>query len=152
MRRHLQSLLFGCAMFAALGAAWSGDLIMADEALASQAVVGMLLVEETPANPKGPVIAVVDADALAQPVKNPFNIEILMQAQRDAELNLASFKAFYGAFKIDITDRLLKEASKTLTGLKLANLQIPSGRHKILLRVSDSKGRTAEKEIAFKVE
>ena len=152
MRRHLQSLLFGCATFAALGAAWSGELIMADEALASQAVVGMLLVEDTPANSQGPVIAVVDADALAQPVKNPFTIEILMQAQRDAELNLASFKAFYGAFKIDITDRLLKEASKTLTGLKLANLQIPSGRHKILLRVSDSKGRTAEKEIVFKVE
>ena len=128
------------------------ELIMADEALASQAVVGMLLAEDTPANPQGPVIAVVDADALAQPVKNPFTIEILMQAQRDAELNLASFKAFYGAFKIDITERLLKEASKTLTGLKLANLQIPSGRHKILLRVSDSKGRTAEKEIAFKVE
>ena len=152
MRRQLQSLLFGCATFAALGEAWSGELIMADEALASQAVVGMLLAEDTPANPQGPVIAVVDADALAQPVKNPFTIEILMQAQRDAELNLASFKAFYGAFKIDITERLLKEASKTLTGLKLANLQIPSGRHKILLRVSDSKGRTAEKEIAFKVE
>ena len=74
------------------------------------------------------------------------------QAQRDAELNFASFKAFYGAFKIDITQRLLKESSKTLTGLKIANVQIPSGRHKILLRVSDTKGRTAEKEIAFKVE
>jgi hypothetical protein len=112
----------------------------------------MLAVDETPANPQGPSIAVLDAEALSQPVKNPFSIEILMQSQRDAELNFASFKAFYGAFKIDITERLLKEASKTLTGLKLANLQIPSGRHKILLRVSDTKGRTAEKEIAFKVE
>ena len=103
-------------------------------------------------NPQGPVIAVVDAEALAQPVKNPFSMEILLQAQRDAELNFASFKALYGAFKIDITQRLLKESSKTLTGLKIANVQIPSGRHKILLRVSDTKGRTAEKEIAFKVE
>jgi hypothetical protein len=75
-----------------------------------------------------------------------------MHAQRDAELNFATFKAFYGAFRIDITERLLKEASKTMTGLRLVNLQIPSGRHKILLRVSDTKGRTAEKEIAFKVE
>jgi hypothetical protein len=134
------------------GVALSGDLITLEEAKASQAVMLMLTVDETPVNPQGPVIAVVDAEALVQPVKNPFSIEILMQVQRDAELNLASFKAFYGAFKIDITERLLKEASKTLNGLKLANLQIPSGRHKILLRVSDTKGRTAEKEIAFKVE
>lgn len=109
-------------------------------------------VDDTPANPHGPVITVVDAEALAQPVKNPFSIEILMQAQRDAEVNFATFKAFYGAFKIDITDRLLREASKTLTGLRIAQVNIPSGRHKILLRVSDTKGRTTEKEIAFKVE
>lgn len=142
----------GSALLTQAGVVWSSALITAEEALASQAAVPMLTVHETPANPQGPVIAVVDPEALAQPVKNPFSIEILMQAQRDAELNFASFKAFYGAFKIDITDRLLKEASKTVTGLKLANLQIPSGRHKILLRVSDTKGRTAEKEIAFKVE
>ena len=134
------------------GSAWCGELITAEEALASQAAVPMLAVNDTPANPLGPVIAVVDAEALAQPVKNPFSIEILLQAQRDAEVNFASFKAFYGAFKIDITERLLKEASKTLTGLKIAHVQIPPGRHKILLRVSDTKGRTAEKEIAFKVE
>jgi hypothetical protein len=142
----------GSVVLTHAGLAWSGELITVEEALASQAAVPMLSVDETPANPQGPVIAVVRAEALAQPVKNPFSIEILMQAQRDAELNFASFKAFYGAFKIDITERLLKEASKTVSGLKLANLQIPSGRHKILLRVSDTKGRTAEKEIAFKVE
>ena len=142
----------GSVVLTHAGLAWSGELITVEEALASQAAVPMLSVDETPANPQGPVIAVVGAEALAQPVKNPFSIEIMMQAQRDAELNFASFKAFYGAFKIDITERLLKEASKTVSGLKLANLQIPSGRHKILLRVSDTKGRTAEKEIAFKVE
>ena len=143
---------FGAALLTYAGLSWSGELITAEEAQASQAAVPMLAVDEAPMNPQGPVIAVVDAEALAQPVKNPFSMEILLQAQRDAELNFASFKAFYGAFKIDITQRLLKESSKTLTGLKIANVQIPSGRHKILLRVSDSKGRTAEKEIAFKVE
>ena len=142
----------GSALLTHSGWTWSSELITAEEALASQTAVPMLAVDETPVNAQGPVITVVDAEALAQPVKNPFSIEIFMQAQRDAELNFASFKAFYGAFKIDITERLLKVASKTVTGLKLANLQIPSGRHKILLRVSDSKGRTAEKEIAFKVE
>ena len=143
---------YGAALLTYAGLSWSGELITAEEAQASQAAVPMLAVDEAPMNPQGPVIAVVDAEALAQPVKNPFSMERLLQAQRDAELNFASFKAFYGAFKIDITQRLLKESSKTLTGLKIANVQIPSGRHKILLRVSDTKGRTAEKEIAFKVE
>ena len=143
---------YGAALLTYAGLSWSGELITAEEAQASQAAVPMLAVDEAPMNPQGPVIAVVDAEALAQPLKNPFSMEILLQAQRDAELNFASFKAFYGAFKIDITQRLLKESSKTLTGLKIANVQIPSGRHKILLRVSDTKGRTAEKEIAFKVE
>lgn len=143
---------YGAALLTYAGLSWSGELITAEEAQASQAAVPMLAVDEAPMNPQGPVIAVVDAEALAQPVKNPFSMEILLQSQRDAELNFASFKAFYGAFKIDITQRLLKESSKTLTGLKIANVQIPSGRHKILLRVSDTKGRTAEKEIAFKVE
>jgi hypothetical protein len=142
----------GASLLTHAGLAWSGELVTAEEVLASHTALPMLAVDETPVNPQGPTIAVVDAEALAQPVRNPFSIEIWMQAQRDAELNFASFKAFYGAFKVDITERLLKEASKTVTGLKLSNLHIPSGRHRILLRVSDTKGRTAEKEIAFKVE
>jgi len=152
MRLPWLVVFWGSALLSSTGLTCAGELITAEEAMASQAAAPMLAVDETPANPQGPSIAVVDAEALSQPVKNPFSIEILMQSQRDAELNFASFKAFYGAFKIDITERLLKEASKTLTGLRLSNLQVPSGRHKILLRVSDTKGRTAEKEIAFKVE
>lgn len=152
MRALCLAVLYACAVLAPAGPAWCGELITAEEAQASQGAVLMRPVDETPTNPQGPVIAVVDAEALAQPVKNPFSMEILIQAQRDAEVNFASFKAFYGAFRIDITERLLKEASKTLTGLKIAQVQVPSGRHKILLRVSDTKGRTAEKEIAFKVE
>jgi len=152
MRLPCLALVWGYAALALAGSAWCGELITAEEAEASQSAMLMRTVDDTPANPQGPLIAVVDSEALAQPVKNPFSIEILLQAQRDAEVNFASFKAFYGAFKIDITERLLKEASKTLTGLKIAHVQIPSGRHKIVLRVSDTKGRTAEKEIAFKVE
>ena len=102
MFRLWKCLLLGFAVLVGAGMAWSGELITAEEALASQAAVPMLAVDETPANPQGPVIAVMDAGALAQPMKNPFSIEILMQAQRDADLNFASFKAFYGAFKIDI--------------------------------------------------
>lgn len=92
---------YGAALLTYAGLSWSGELITAEEAQASQAAVPMLAVDEAPMNPQGPVIAVVDAEALAQPVKNPFSMEILLQAQRDAELNFASFKVFYGAFKVE---------------------------------------------------
>ena len=68
-------------------------------------------------------------------------------------LLLLSNESFsFSTFKNDITDRLLKEATKTLAGLKLANVEVPAGRHKILLHINDSQGRTAEKELAFRVE
>ena len=63
-----------------------------------------------------------------------------------------SFKALYGMLKLDITDRLLKEATKTPTGIKLANVDVPSGRHKLLISIKDSQGNFSTKEIIFKVE
>ena len=152
MRIPLRVGLCGWVVLACAGPVHADALITPEEALASQSAVLMQLVDDTPANPQGPLITVVDAQALTQVVKNPFSMEIELQAQRDAEVNFASFKAFYGAFKIDITERLLKQASRTLSGLKIAQVQIPSGRHTILLRVSDTRGRSAEKEIAFRVE
>jgi hypothetical protein len=130
----------------------AAPLVSLEEMLASQNATALAPVDATPVNSLAPQIAVTAPDSLEQAMKNPFNIEILLKAQKDAELNFGSFKAFYGTFRLDITDRLLKEAAKTLSGLKLSNLEVPSGKHKIVLRISDSQGRTAEKEIIIKVE
>ncbi len=46
----------------------------------------------------------------------------------------------------------LKEAVKTSSGLRLANVKIPSGRHKLYISIKDKLGHSAAKEIAFKVE
>lgn len=127
-------------------------IVTVEEALASQNAVAMAPVDSTPANPLAPLITVSSPETLDIPVKNPFNIEVVMKAQKDSQLNFNSFKALYGAFKLDITDRLLKEAAKTLNGLKLSNLEVPAGKHKIVLRISDNQGRIAEKELIIKVE
>jgi hypothetical protein len=131
---------------------WATPIVTMEEALASQNAVAMSPVDSTPANPLAPLISVSSPETLDIPVKNPFNIEVVMKAQKDSQLNFSSFKALYGAFKLDITDRLLKEAAKTLNGLKLSNLEVPAGKHKILLRISDNQGRIAEKELIIKVE
>lgn len=130
----------------------AAPLVSLEEMLASQNGTILALVDAAPVNPLAPQISVTAPDSLEPAIKNPFNIEILLKAQKDAELNFGSFRAFYGTFRLDITDRLLKEAAKTLTGLKLSNLEVPSGKHKIVLRISDMQGRTAEKEIIIKVE
>ncbi len=151
MINFFKSFIYCAALFSSV-LGYGTPLITPEEFLASQNATTLALVGAAPPDPLAPLIAVSSPDSLDQGLKNPFNIEVLMKAQKDAQLNFSSFKAFYGAFKLDITDRLLKEASKTLTGLKLSNLEVPAGKHKIVLRVSDTQGRTSEKEIVIKVE
>ena len=128
------------------------ELVTAAEANASKLASSMQEVEFSQADPRGPAIQVVDPQSLDLPLKNPFKMEVLFKPQQGATLDFTSFKALYGVLKLDITDRLLKEATKTATGIRLANVDVPSGRHKLLLSIKDSKGHLSAKEIIFKVE
>jgi len=128
------------------------ELVTKAEANASKLASSMQEAEFSQADPRGPAIQVVDPQSLDLPLKNPFKMEVLFKPQQGATLDFTSFKALYGVLKLDITDRLLKEATKTPTGIKLANVDVPSGRHKLLLSIKDSQGRFSAKEIIFKVE
>jgi hypothetical protein len=79
-------------------------------------------------------------------------MEISFVPKNGSIVDLSTFKAFYGVFKIDITDRLMKQASRTEKGLKLDNVSVPSGSHSITLTVKDKDQRTVEKQIKFRVE
>jgi hypothetical protein len=103
-------------------------------------------------DPMAPLIAVVDPQGIDKALKNPFRMEIDFKTQSGARLDFSSFKAYYGAFKIDITERLLKEATRTSSGLRLSNVNVPSGSHKIILRIKDDHSRMGERELYFKVE
>ena len=128
------------------------ELVTAAEVSASKAAVPMQEAEFAPVDLKGPFIQVIDPTSLDVPLKNPFKMEVLFKPQQGATLDFTSFKALYGALKLDITDRLLKEATKTPTGIRLANVDVPSGRHKLLLSIKDNQGHISAKEIIFRVE
>lgn len=128
------------------------ELVTAAEANASKLASAMQEAEFSPVDPRGPAIQVIDPQSLDIPLKNPFKMEVLFKPQQGATLDFTSFKALYGFLKLDITDRLLKEATKTPTGIRLANVDVPSGRHKLLLSIKDSQGHISAKEIIFKVE
>ncbi len=141
------ALMLFCAMSAS-----AIDLITADEAQRSQQAPPVVEAASSAPDAMAPFIAVVDPQTIDKALKNPFRMEIDFKTQAGARLDFSSFRAYYGAFKVDITDRLLKEATRTSSGLRLSNVNVPSGSHKIVLRIKDDQSRMGERELYFKVE
>jgi hypothetical protein len=130
------------------------QLVTKEEMIRSQKAPPVVEAAAAPADPLAPQITLVDPEANGtdKAVRNPFKMEVIFKPQEGAALDFKSFQALYGSLKMDITDRLLKEAVKTPNGLRLANVNVPSGKHRILLRIKDSQNRLAEKEIQFRVD
>jgi hypothetical protein len=58
----------------------------------------------------------------------------------------------YGVLKIDLTDRVSKYATISEDGAVIDQAKMPSGQHRLLLRVADDKGNLGEQELLFRVE
>ncbi len=85
-------------------------------------------------------------------VKAPFAIAVQFRAQSDAAIDPASFKVFYGAFKLDITGRITTHVKVSADGFTLDNARIPVGKHRLTLHIEDEKQRVAERELRVEVE
>ncbi len=151
-RSHLLCTLALAVLMGAPGAAGAFQLVTPEEARRSQAAPPVQEAAASAPDPQAPQISVVDPQAIDKALSNPFRMEIDFKVQPGARLDFSSFRAFYGAFKVDITDRLLKEATRTESGLRLSNVTVPPGSHKILLRIRDDQRRVAERELKFRVE
>ena len=64
---------------------------------------------------------------------------------------MQSFKAAYGWLGLNITGRLLEHAVATPNSLSAANVDLPSGSHKITLAIADDTGKTASKTFQFSI-
>ena len=153
MSTLIKSLVVAASMSVLLPAG-AIQLVTEEEMIRSQKAPPVVEAAAAPADPLAPQITLVDPEANGtdKVVRNPFKMEVIFKPQEGAALDFKSFQALYGSLKMDITDRLLKEAVKTPNGLRLANVNVPSGKHRILLRIKDSQNRLAEKEIQFKVD
>jgi hypothetical protein len=99
-----------------------------------------------------PTIDILRPDATAAAkVKSPFAIAVVFRGQGDSAIDPASFKVLYGAFKIDITERITRRVTVTRDGFALDNAQIPAGKHRLTLQVADDRQRLAERELRFEV-
>jgi hypothetical protein len=153
MSTPIKSLLVAVLMSVFLPAS-AIQLVTKEEMIRSQKVPPVVEAGAAPADPLAPQIMLIDPDANGadKVVRNPFKMEVMFKPQEGAALDFKSFQALYGSLKMDITDRLLKEAVRTPNGLRLANVTVPSGKHRILIRIKDSQNRLAEKEIQFRVD
>lgn len=99
-----------------------------------------------------PAIEIVRPVVKEGKVASPVAIEVRFKPVAGKSIDPGSFKLYYGAFKIDVTDRLLKTAKVTPYGFSIDKVDIPTGSHRLVMRVGDDTGAVGIKEIKFAVD
>ena len=125
-------------------------LVTDAEAAASQSA-GPMLMPRTVPQPGAPRLRLVAPD-ISKPITTPTPIEVRFVVDPPAELRPESFRVLYGAWRIDVTARLLSVARITREGISVQEVILPSGRHQLLLSIADSLGRETLQGISFTVQ
>ena len=99
-----------------------------------------------------PAIEIIRPVVKEGKVASPVAIEVRFKPVPGKAIDPASFKLYYGAFKLDVTDRLLKTAKVTPTGFSIDKVEIPAGSHRLVMKVADDTGAAGIKEIKFTVD
>jgi hypothetical protein len=152
MRPRIFSLVL-----AALWAPWSlaeGLLLVSDDEVAREAsyaaTVDERFVPRSVPMPGAPLIQ-VRSPSIVEELKAPFPIRVEFKALEGAQVLPATFKVYYGLLKLDITDRVVRKVRVEPGGVAIEEADIPSGSHKLLLQIKDSKGRLGETALSFRV-
>jgi hypothetical protein len=86
-----------------------------------------------------PIINVEEPDS-NKPIKPPVTIRITFQPQgTGTTIDRSSFRAKYGWFGLDITQRILEHAQLSASGLVATNVNIPPGSYRITLEIADDR-------------
>lgn len=151
----MKSLIHFCVVLALTTsvAAQTFDLVSQSEYMESEAHERQLprFTARSIPGPSDPMID-IRSPSLKEPVKAPVSIDLRFLASGSAKINLESLKILYGTFKLDITDRVRKEAKILSDGIQIASANLPSGSHKLLIQVANTEGKQAEREVRFTVE
>lgn len=147
--RSLFALLVVTSLTGA-ASAQSFVLVTEQEAAASRAAGGMINPRLT-SQAGAPRIEVLVPD-VTKPVGAPTSIEVKFVTTAPAEPRPESFRVLYGAFRIDITQRLLGVANVTKEGIKVNGANLPFGRHQLALTLADTQGRETVQFLQFTVQ
>lgn len=141
----------GLGVLAGAGTASAqGWLVTPDEMRASMAAPSMPE-PKTVVHPEAPRIELLTPD-LKAPVASPTRIHLRFRPAAPATVRPETFKVRYGAFKIDITERLAGVAKVTPDGIDVSEAKLPKGSHKLNVEVQDSAQRVGQRTIEFQVD
>jgi hypothetical protein len=97
-----------------------------------------------------PVITMKRPD-ISRALRNPMTFDIQFRAAPGATINLSTFQARYGWLGINITSRLLEHATQTRNGLFAADVNVPTGNHRITVSIADNLGRVGTRVVNLHV-
>jgi len=97
-----------------------------------------------------PVITVKQPN-VSRALRNPMTFDIQFRAAPGATINLSTFQAKYGWLGINITNRLLGHATRTSNGLFAADVDVPTGNHRISVSIADNLGRVGTRVVNLHV-
>jgi hypothetical protein len=103
-----------------------------------------------PNTPPPPRIDLLRPD-ISKRLLNPVTIEVRFSAGAGRAINMQSFRAAYGWLGINITNRLLEHAVRGSNSLSAANVNLPTGDHRITLSIADNTGKAASRTFQFSV-
>ena len=99
-----------------------------------------------------PAIQVLSPSLGGAAIGSPLRIAVSFKPVAGARILPATFRVLYGVLKIDLTERVSKYATVNEDGAVIDQAKVPSGQHRLLLRVADDKGNLGEQELLFRVE
>jgi len=154
----MRQIFFAAALCLPFSVYAQVQLVTADEMRLSAAQAGGIVGgDDAPLIPRAapdigaPLIEILSPD-IKGVVTSPAKVQLRFRPESPAVVRPESFKASYGAFRLDITSRLLQFAKPTQEGLVVEQANLPSGSHKILLEIQDSAGRTGTQLLSFTVQ
>jgi hypothetical protein len=124
-------------------------LVSAEEMNLSNAADTGLRPKSVPAV-DAPIIELV-SPKLPGEVTSPTIIELRFIPVTPSTIRPETFKALYGALKVDITSRILGVTEVTPSGILVKEAKLPKGKHRIQLLLEDSLGRVGSRWMEFEV-
>lgn len=125
-------------------------LVSEQEAADSRAAPARLEPRTVPV-PGAPRIQLLAPD-LNGAVPSPTRIQVKFEPGPASAINPETFRVRYGAFKLDITSRIIAAAKVTPDGIDVSQAALPKGSHRLFIEIQDSMGRAAERRVDFTVQ
>jgi len=103
--------------------------------------------------PGGPQIRIVSPEVTSDKLSSPVDIEVQFQSSEGVNIDMDSLKIYYLMFiKKDVTERILENAEVGADSIKASGANLPSGKHKFLVEISDSENRKSSEKFIVEVD